>query len=66
MRYIDLSACDTCHGARLKEEILAVTVNGKNIYELCRMSIRECFNFFEQLNLSPQEKIITERIHQGN
>lgn len=61
-RYIDLSACDTCHGARLKEESLAVTVGGKNIYELCRMSIRECFNFFEKLTLSPQEKIISERI----
>ena len=62
IRYIDSSACDTCHGARLKEEVLAVTVDGKNIYELCRMSIRECFNFFEQLILSPQEKNITERI----
>ena len=62
MLYIDSSACDTCHGARLKEEVLAVTVMGKNIYELCRMSIRECFNFFEQLMLSPQEENITERI----
>jgi excinuclease ABC subunit A len=62
IRYIDSSACDTCHGARLKEEVLAVTVNGKNIYELCRMSIRECFDFFEQLILSQQEKNITERI----
>src|SRR5664280_814670 len=62
IRYIDSSACDTCHGARLKEEVLAVTVNGKNINELCRMSIRECFNFFEQLTLSPQEINITERI----
>jgi excinuclease ABC subunit A len=61
-RYIDLSACDTCHGARLKEEILAVKVGGKNIYELCQVSIRECYNFFDQLALSPQEKIITERI----
>ncbi len=62
MRYIDLSACDTCHGARLKEEILAVTVKGKNIYELCKLSIRDCYGFFEQINLSPQEKSITERI----
>ena len=61
-RYMDLSACPVCHGARLKKESLAVTVAGKNIYELCRMSIRECFTLFEQLNLSPQEKIITERI----
>ncbi|MGA2781635.1 MAG: excinuclease ABC subunit UvrA [Smithella sp.] len=62
IRYIDSSACNTCHGARLKEEVLAVTVNEKNIYELCRMSIRECYSFFEQLILSPQEKNITERI----
>ena len=62
IRYIDSSACDTCHGARLKEEVLAVTVNGKNIHELCRMSIRECYRFFEQLTLSPQEINITERI----
>ena len=62
MRYIDLSACDTCHGARLKEEILAVTVMGKNIYELCKLSIRDCYGFFAQINLSPQEKSITERI----
>ncbi len=61
-RYMDWSACPVCHGARLKKESLAVTVDGKNIYEICRMSIRECFNCFEQLNLSPQEKIITERI----
>ena len=62
IRYIDSSACDACHGARLKKEVLAVTVGGKNIYKLCQMSIRECFNFFEQLVLSPQEKNITERI----
>jgi len=62
MRYIDLSACDTCHGARLKEEILAVTVKGKNIYELCKMSIRECYDFFERMQLSPQEQGITERV----
>jgi len=61
-RYIDLSACDTCHGARLKEESLAVKVGGKNIYELCQLSIRECYNFFDQLTLSSQERIITERI----
>jgi excinuclease ABC subunit A len=61
-RYMDLSACPVCLGARLKKESLAVTVGGKNIYDLCRMSIRECFNFFEQLMLSPQEKLISERI----
>jgi len=61
-QYIDLRACETCHGARLKEEILAVNVGGKNIYELCQLSIRECYNFFDNLSLSSQEKIIAERI----
>jgi excinuclease ABC subunit A len=61
-RYMDLSVCPSCGGARLKKESLAVTVGGKNIYELCRMSIRECSDFFEQLALSPQEALISERI----
>ena len=61
-RYIDLRPCETCNGARLKKEILAVTVGGKNIYDLCLISIRECFEFFEMLHLSAQETFITERI----
>jgi excinuclease ABC subunit A len=61
-RYIDLRVCETCHGARLKEETLAVKVGSKNIYELCQLSIRECYIFFDELSLSSQEKIIAERI----
>jgi excinuclease ABC subunit A len=61
-RYIDLSACDTCGGARLKKESLAVTVGGSNIDEICRLSIRESLDFFHGLILSDQERLITERI----
>jgi excinuclease ABC subunit A len=61
-RYMDYTACHVCHGARLKKESLAVTISEKNIYDLCRMSIRECFNFFHGLLLSPQETLISERI----
>ncbi len=61
-RYIDLSACETCQGARLKKESLAVTVGGKNIYELCQMSIRECHEYFEKLELGQQESLIAERV----
>ena len=61
-RYIDLRPCESCGGARLKKESLAVTVGGKTIYDLCLMSIRECFDFFQALNLSAQEMLITERI----
>jgi excinuclease ABC subunit A len=61
-RYIDLSACETCQGARLKKESLAVTVGGKNIFELCQMSIRECHEYFEKLDLGQQESLIAERV----
>jgi excinuclease ABC subunit A len=61
-RYINLQECPTCHGSRLKKESLAVTVEGKNIYDLCRLCIKDCLRFFEKLSLSSQEALISERI----
>ena len=61
-RYINLQECPTCHGSRLKKESMAVTVEGKNIYDLCRLCIKECLAFFEKLPLSSQEALISERI----
>ena len=61
-RYVNLQECPTCHGSRLKKESLAVTVEGKNIYDLCRLCIKECLAFFEKLPLSSQEALIAERI----
>ncbi|MGA2333188.1 MAG: excinuclease ABC subunit UvrA, partial [Syntrophales bacterium] len=61
-RYVNLQECPTCHGSRLKKESLAVTVEGKNIYEVCRLCIKECLAFFERLSLSNQEALISERI----
>ncbi|HEX7534763.1 MAG TPA: excinuclease ABC subunit UvrA [Syntrophales bacterium] len=61
-RYINLQECPTCHGSRLKKESLAVTVEDKNIYEVCRLCIKECLAFFEKLPLSNQEALISERI----
>jgi excinuclease ABC subunit A len=61
-RYISLRECPVCSGARLKKESLSVTVADKNIYEICRMSIRECLSFFEKIPLSSQGIIIAERI----
>jgi len=62
VRYINLRECSACLGARLKKESIAVTVAGKNIYEVCRMSIRECHDFFDSLTLTRQETLISERI----
>jgi excinuclease ABC subunit A len=61
-RYINLQECPTCHGSRLKKESLAVTVGGKNIYDLCRLCIKDCLAFFEKMSLSSQEMLISERI----
>ena len=55
-------ACPDCHGHRLKKESLAVTVGGKNISELTELSVSECINFFNELELTEREKFIAERI----
>jgi len=61
-RYINSRDCPACQGARLKKENLSVTVGGKNLFELCTLSIRETALFLETLRLSPQERFITEKI----
>ncbi|MBQ8781653.1 MAG: excinuclease ABC subunit UvrA [Oscillospiraceae bacterium] len=55
-------ACPDCHGHRLKKESLAVTVGGKNISELTELSVSECIDFFNALELTEREKFIAERI----
>lgn len=52
--------CPTCHGARLKDDILAVKIGGKSIYEVCLMSIKNLIPFFEKLKLSKEEAKIAE------
>ena len=54
--------CPDCHGARLKPESLAVTVGGKNIYEICQLSVVKLLEFFEQLTLSEREQAIAHMI----
>ena len=61
-RYINLQECPVCHGSRLKKESMSVTVGNKNIYDICRLSIRECVQFFELLSLSSQDTLVSERI----
>lgn len=54
--------CESCHGQRLKPEALAVTVAGKNIYELCQMSVGESIVFFDKMKLTETEKQIADQI----
>lgn len=60
--YMGNRTCPECHGERLKSETLAVTVGGKNIAEVTKMPVKECKEFFENLELSEKEKIISRQI----
>ena len=60
-RYMVERICKVCKGKRLKDEVLAVTVNDKNIMEICDMSIKNSLDFFMNLSLTAkQEKIAKE------
>ncbi|MEG1061364.1 MAG: excinuclease ABC subunit UvrA [Oscillospiraceae bacterium] len=54
--------CPECHGQRLKPTSLAVTVGGLNIMELCSMSISDCLQWFDELELSERDEMIANRI----
>ena len=54
--------CPACKGARLKDEILAVTLGGLNIAQLCALSIADCAQFIGKLSLTAREKKIAERV----
>ena len=57
-KYIREVPCTTCHGARLKPEILAVTVGDKSIWDVCELSCRESLEFFDQLRLEERQLVI--------
>jgi excinuclease ABC subunit A len=59
MREVD---CPVCGGARLKPESLAVTVGGRNIYELCSLSIRAAVEAMSALELTEREHMIADRV----
>ncbi len=54
--------CPECHGARLKPESLAVTVDGLNIFELCNLSIRKSTAAMQALSLSERDHLIADRV----
>ncbi len=60
--YMTESECPECKGARLKKEILAVTVGGLNVKELCDLSVVEGLEFFENLELPARENKIASPI----
>jgi len=61
-RYRGYTLCPDCQGGRLRREALNVRVQGKNITEVCRMSIQDAYHFFNELRLSTQQQTIAEKI----
>jgi excinuclease ABC subunit A len=60
--YMSFRPCPVCNGARLKPEVLAVTVGGKNIHEFTQMSVTRALEFLDQLELTDTEQLIGARI----
>ncbi len=60
--YMRETPCDVCNGARLKPEVLAVTLGGKNISEITELSIMDCAEFLKAIKLNKREAQIAERV----
>ena len=60
--YMSNSECPVCHGARLKDEVLAVKVGNKNINELTAMSINKMKDYINSLELNKKDSMIAEPI----
>ncbi len=60
--YMSFRPCPTCGGARLKPEVLAVTVGGESIHRFTRMSVTRALAFLDELGLTPTEELIGHRI----
>jgi excinuclease ABC subunit A len=60
--YMAVIPCATCHGARLKPQILAVTFGDKNIYEVTQLSAKDSLEFFSTVRLTDRQEQIGRRV----
>ena len=60
--YMTVTPCDSCHGQRLKEESLAVTVGEYNIAELTSLSIKRLIEYFKNIQLTERQQLIGKQI----
>ncbi|MBO4859852.1 MAG: excinuclease ABC subunit UvrA [Treponema sp.] len=61
-KFMSIHECSACHGMRLRPEALGVTVGGKNIYELCKLSVADSIQFFDEINFTESESQIAMQI----
>jgi excinuclease ABC subunit A len=60
--YMSFRPCPVCKGARLKPEVLAVTVGGKNIHQFTQLAVTAALAFLDELELTPTEELIGARV----
>jgi excinuclease ABC subunit A len=61
-RYRGYSVCTTCGGARLRPEAQQVKINDRNICQVCSMTVEQAADFFQSLQLRPQEAAIADKL----
>ena len=61
-QFMRITPCETCGGKRLKKEALAVTVGGKNIYDMTNQSVKDLKAYLDELTLTKQQQLIGEQI----
>jgi excinuclease ABC subunit A len=60
--FMSASVCPSCHGKRLKKEVLHVHIKGKSIMDLTAMTVREAHEFINRLNLTGNQGLIAEEL----
>src|SRR5579862_7782334 len=63
-RYRGYSLCPDCSGSRLRLEARQVKINDRNICEICGLTVEDALKFFEQVDLSPQQAEIADKLLQ--
>ena len=61
-RYRGYSTCSDCNGSRLRMEARQVKIQGKNLCELCSLTVEDAQKFFDRVELSPQEAAIADKV----
>jgi len=61
-RYRGYSICPDCNGSRLRLEARQVRINGRNLCEVCSLTVEDALKFFEKVELSPEEAEIAEKL----
>lgn len=61
-KFMTVSECSCCHGNRLRPEALGVTIGGKNIWDLCKLSVTDTIKFFDEIEFTESELTIGAQV----